>query len=361
MHATYSPHTLTQTIMDQLTREWLNSKTNSLATPTSTQTTLDVGRRRINDDKALGGSGALADVELVNQIETKLFAIRSLAYTTGALVGSGGSGQVFRTHREIGTNAVMKIQPRNDADEGELICNTTPREIFFLNLLSTEPWSPTLYDEFRFEDMQYIVMENVEGKDLLELGKEKKHLPIYSKRTWVFSIIKQIYDILVYLLSRGIHHGDLKLDNCMLEKDTNKVFLVDYGSTYQGEAGDVPRHATPDMDSPEMNHHRYGEPTHTGQDIWSFGVIVYVILHGFYPYAEASDGRYMDTSPTSALEIDDEAGNLFTFLSQTLKKNPGARFTLAQIGEWINRTTLDDNPSDDAFLPDLYCDSPRPR
>jgi len=333
--------------------EWMSAQFNPISTPSYIQEPLDFARKRIKDDKAVGGRAHPADVKLVNEIEAKLFEIRKFAYTTGALAGSGGFGKVFNTHRETNTNAVMKVQPRNDDDEDELIVDTTPREIFFLNLFSDEPWSPRLYDEFRFDDMQYIVMEKIEGKDLCKLRGDTQHLPIYAKRTWVFSIIKQMYEILTYLVSRKIHHGDLKLANIMLEKHTDKVYLVDYGFTYQGETGDVPRHATLDLGSPETKNIIYGRATHTGQDIWSFGVIVYTILHGFYPYAEASDGRYMDTSPTSDLEIDDEAGNLFTFLSRTLKKNPRARFTLAEIGEWINRTTVDDNPSDDDFLPDL--------
>ena len=101
---------------------------------------------------------------------------------------------------------------------------------------------------------------------------------------------------LSYMHLRGVVHRDLKLDNCIFANgsavaswgDDAPLKLIDFGLSVQLAEGELASGAqgTVYYLAPEMAHDRqYG----TAVDMWSLGVIVYMLLCGEAPFNSADD------------------------------------------------------------------------
>lgn len=142
----------------------------------------------------------------------------------------------------------------------------------------------------------YIVMELVSGGEMLERIYQKKKFTEREAK----SGIKLALDVLQYAHSRGIVHRDLKPGNILFvnERDDSPVKIADWGCAAKIPDMRNPRQGllevcgTPVFVSPEIlqrNERGYGAPT----DIWSLGIILYILLCGFPPFEhEEEDGLF---------------------------------------------------------------------
>lgn len=90
----------------------------------------------------------------------------------------------------------------------------------------------------------------------------------------------QLFSALSHCHANGVIHRDIKPENIMLTK-SNKVRLIDFGLSLIKTQKTVNEVAgTPYYMSPEMLNSRYDEKT----DIWSLGVLLYVLVSGYLPF-----------------------------------------------------------------------------
>lgn len=142
------------------------------------------------------------------------------------------------------------------------------------------------FDQYQ-EDTYYLVMEYVDGgtlKDMLEgLTKNKERLPLET----AIRIAREVADALAYAHRRHMVHRDIKPANIMLDKDTGKALLTDFGivklvgGQTMGYTATGALIGTPAYMSPEQ---ALGQSGDERADIYSMGVLLFQMVTGQLPY-----------------------------------------------------------------------------
>eukprot|EP01130_Rhizamoeba_saxonica_P007900 TRINITY_DN3196_c0_g1_i1.p1 TRINITY_DN3196_c0_g1~~TRINITY_DN3196_c0_g1_i1.p1 ORF type:complete len:536 (-),score=106.70 TRINITY_DN3196_c0_g1_i1:51-1658(-) len=179
----------------------------------------------------------------------------------------------------------------------------------------------SLLGVFQSEENLYIVMELVRGGELYDEIVRRK---TFSEKDASF-IMSQVFSALIYLHNKGIIHRDLKLENLLLvdNKATGKdivVKIADFGLSriYQGNLVQTAC-GTPFYVAPEV---LLGTGYSMNIDMWSSGIMLYILLSGRLPFHAASDielfdsileGRFVFKSPQFD-QVSEEAKDLISKL-----------------------------------------------
>jgi len=140
-----------------------------------------------------------------------------------------------------------------------------------------------LYDFFEEKKMFYMVIELMEGGELFERIVKKT---FYNEKE-ARDLIRILLDALAYLHHAGIVHRDLKPENLLLKSPYNDfdIKLADFGFAKKlnsnGKKSLDTQCGTPGYVAPEiLKGSKYGSEV----DMWSCGVIVYILLGGYPPF-----------------------------------------------------------------------------
>jgi len=194
-------------------------------------------------------------------------------------LGRGAFSTVVRAvNKETKENVAVKIIDKSKAS-GEHEEQRLKTEVAILNKVS-HPNIISLKALYDTDENLYLVMELVTGGELFDKIVEKGQ---YTERE-ASIVVKKILDAVQYLHSLHIAHRDLKPENLLLKSgDDTEVMLSDFGlSKIIGEE-QMMRTAcgTPYYVAPEVL-------AATGYDkevdLWSVGVITYLLLCGFPPF-----------------------------------------------------------------------------
>lgn len=189
----------------------------------------------------------------------------------------------------------------------------------------------------------YLVMEYMEGGELFDrIVKRDKF-----SESEVVNFVKQIAEAIGYLHEQGIAHRDLKPENILLPShESDDIKVGDFGlakpfGEMWGETFSLKTCAgTPQYTAPEvLSNDSYGPEV----DIWSLGVILFILLSGRSPFDRNSEGQTMRAIKNNDYtlntpdwqEISPEAKSLVTsMLVLDPSKRPTAKDILAN--SWIN-------------------------
>jgi calcium-dependent protein kinase len=153
-----------------------------------------------------------------------------------------------------------------------------------------------VFEYFQDNDRLYIVSEYVKGGELLhEMNRRKnKKLQHFTEEEAAF-MIKQILITINYLHNRKIVHRDIKPDNILIESmPTEKepdlpwqIKVIDFGTAMRFKPGSKIKQTfgTSYYIAPEVLDGAYNEKC----DLWSTGVILYMMLSGRPPFTGADD------------------------------------------------------------------------
>ncbi|MBQ6835958.1 MAG: Stk1 family PASTA domain-containing Ser/Thr kinase [Clostridia bacterium] len=195
------------------------------------------------------------------------------------VVGQGGMSVVYRAkcHRLNRMVAVKVLKDEFSRDDE--FKNRFQDESLSVAMLS-HPNIVAVYDVSKAEDMEYIVMELIDGITLKEYLQKKGHLS--WQETVYFAL--QIAKALQHAHNRGIIHRDIKPQNIMVLRDgTAKV--ADFGIAHQvskqqtynkGEAIGSVHYISPEQAK--------GSRIDNRADIYSLGVVMYEMLTGRLPF-----------------------------------------------------------------------------
>ncbi len=130
-------------------------------------------------------------------------------------------------------------------------------------------------------------MEYVQGGELFHYIEEKRGL----EEIEVVYLFRQVIAALIYCHRINIHHRDLKPENILLDRTTLQIKLVDFGMAAlqpQGKFLSTPC-GSPHYAAPEVVSLKPYDGSKA--DVWSCGVILYVMLVGAPPFNYSGDTR----------------------------------------------------------------------
>ena len=104
--------------------------------------------------------------------------------------------------------------------------NSKPLEVNLLQTVSDIPGVVRILDYHVTKESFFIVMEMFDGKDLFDYISESDPLGESVARMIFGQIVETVLDI----QSKGVLHGDIKDENILINSDTLKVKLIDFGS-----------------------------------------------------------------------------------------------------------------------------------
>lgn len=197
-------------------------------------------------------------------------------------VGTYGSVYLGRNLETNQTRAIKHI-PKNRIKNKERLDNEINAMI-----KGDHPNLCKLYEIIQDRRNLYLVLENCEGGELFDYITEKNKL----NEDEAGKVFRQIMLAINHLHFKGICHRDIKPENLMfLDKDyESPLKLIDFGLAKILENKHElmgTRIGTPFYISPEILKGSYSLKT----DIWSAGVILYILLCGYPPFYSDSDSE----------------------------------------------------------------------
>jgi len=295
-----------------------------------------------DDDLIDTGEEAADESELITLNE----GIRDF-YDIGNELGSGAYSVVYKaTNKASGENVAIKCidlcMIESEATPGVDPLLPLKREIKILKKID-HPNIIKLFEVFADEEKFYMVMELIPGEELFNLISTKGCFSENHAR----KLFRQIVVAVAYLHGQGIAHRDLKPENILIqgEGDNQIAKLADFGfAKYFKEDQMKTALGSPGYAAPELFvEESYKETV----DMWSLGVILFVLLSGEPPFfgqnlKELTDkiiaADFTFNEPWEA--ISDEAKSLVCHL---LVKDPAKRYTAAQCVDdpWVKGTNTE--------------------
>mmetsp|Transcript_14275 Transcript_14275/g.32438 ORF Transcript_14275/g.32438 Transcript_14275/m.32438 type:complete len:345 (-) Transcript_14275:118-1152(-) len=227
-------------------------------------------------DATSGGGGASSSAGASSS--SKKF---SEVYKIGKELGSGAFSVVKEgTKKSSGDSFAIKIVTKSKlSEEDELALKD---EIAVLKEMQ-HPNIIRLYDVFEEKEYYYLVTEKMMGGELFDRIVQKSYYNEKEARDTCIILFKAIQ----YCHSKQVAHRDLKPENLLLasaDNDSN-IKIADFGFAKKclRPASLTTQCGTPGYVAPEILE---GTPYDTKADMWSLGVIVYILLGGYPPFIE---------------------------------------------------------------------------
>ncbi|KAL3378478.1 hypothetical protein AABB24_004409 [Solanum stoloniferum] len=266
-------------------------------------------------------------------------------YELGEEVGRGHFGYTckakFKKGEVKGQEVAVKVIPKSKMTTAIAI-EDVRREVKILRALTGHSNLVKFYDSYEDHTNVYIVMELCEGGELLDriLSRGGKYSEDDAK-----TVMIQILKVVAFCHLQGVVHRDLKPENFLFtsKEENAQLKAIDFGLSDfvkpDERLNDIVGSAY--YVAPEVLHRSYS----TEADVWSIGVIAYILLCGSRPFwARTESGIFRsvlkaDPSfeeqpwPTLSSEAKD-------FVKRLLNKDPRKRMTAAQaLGHpWIKNS-----------------------
>ncbi|KAK5978715.1 Protein kinase domain-containing protein [Trichostrongylus colubriformis] len=199
-------------------------------------------------------------------------------YESSQLIGDGKFGRVYAVREKASGNefAAKVIRIKQQADRQEV-----EREVSILTQLR-HPRIAQIYDAFYTPNNEVVlIMEIVRGGELFDRVADESYV---LTEMAVVMIICQLCEAIDYIHEMNILHLDIKPENIMCVSQTgNRIKLIDFGLARYYDGTQELRYmaGTPEFAAPEVIKYEQLD-YHT--DMWSVGVITYILLSGYSPF-----------------------------------------------------------------------------
>ncbi|CAM9642889.1 unnamed protein product [Scytosiphon promiscuus] len=252
-------------------------------------------------------------------------------YQVGRTIGEGTFGKVkLAINTETGDKMAIKVLDKSIIQRQNMGAQVK-REISIMKLVR-HPYVVQLKEVLASSSKIFLVCELITGGELFDKIVEKQRFTEDEARFY----FRQLLEGIEYCHSQGVCHRDLKPENILLDGAGN-VKISDFGLSNLYSGGDDEAlkllHTTcgtPNYVAPEV----LADKGYDGRmaDVWSMGVILYVLLAGFLPFDEPS----MSTLFSKIQAADFSYPRWFSpearsVIDRILVPDPKQRLTLAQM------------------------------
>ena len=256
-------------------------------------------------------------------------------------LGKGKFGLVkLGIHKLTGRKVAIKIINKQGITEQEMQLTKTEIEIL---KIGQHPNIITLYDIIENEEKIYIIMEYCAGSDLFAYIEER-NFKLPEKHA--AQIIRKLSSAVYYLHSFGIIHRDVKPENILMTDKTEyaDIRLLDFGLSKivrQGEKCTEP-YGTLSYVSPEV---LQDIPYDERCDLWSIGVITYLLLSGVLPFDDENNIKEIarktvyEKTPFYPSLFQNVSKEAIDFVDKLLQKDPDKRMKMTELFEhpWMKK------------------------
>ncbi|CAL9096890.1 unnamed protein product [Musa acuminata var. zebrina] len=289
-----------------------------------------------------------------NAIIGKPFAdVRSL-YSLGKELGRGQFGVTYlctetATGAQYACKSVSKRKLATKSDREDI-----KREIQIMQHLTGQANIVEFKGAYEDRNSVNLVMELCAGGELFDRIIAKGH---YSERA-AAAICRDIVNVVNICHFMGVMHRDLKPENFLLATNEEDAMLkaTDFGLSVFIEEGKVYKDIVGSAYyiAPEVLKQRYGKEI----DIWSAGVILYILLSGVPPFWAETERGIFDAILKGEIDFESApwpsiSSSAKDLVMKMLKQDPKKRITAAQVLQhpWmVEGGEASDNPIDSAVL-----------
>ena len=262
-------------------------------------------------------------------------------YEVKQKIGKGKFGLVkCGINKETNKQVAIKIMAKKNMDKSDL--ELAKVEIDILKI-SQHPNIIKLYDIYENENYIYIIMEYCSGGDLLSYFEYYEY---QLKETKVCEIIHKLSMAIYFLHSYGIVHRDLKPENILMTDLTPEadIRLLDFGLSkiIGNEEKCTEPYGTLSFVAPEV---LQGKPYDKSVDLWSIGIITFLLLCGYLPFDDKHSEREIARQTIQdPVPFENKIWNKYspearTFVEGLLQKKPEKRYSIKELLEhpWIKK------------------------
>ncbi|XP_044505230.1 calcium-dependent protein kinase 32-like [Mangifera indica] len=269
-------------------------------------------------------------------------------YELGRELGRGEFGVTYLcTDKESGETyackSISKKKLRTAIDIEDV-----RREVEIMRQLPKHPNIVSLKDTYEDDNAVHLVMELCEGGELFDRIVARGH---YTERAAAV-VTKTIVEVVQMCHKHGVMHRDLKPENFLFadKKETSPLKAIDFGLSVFFRPGEIFTEivGSPYYMAPEVLKRNYGPEV----DVWSAGVILYILLCGVPPFwAETEQGvaqaiirSVIDFKRDPWPKVSDNAKDL---VRKMLDPDPRKRLTAQQVLEhpWLQNAKKAPNVS----------------
>lgn len=257
-------------------------------------------------------------------------------YELGRLLGQGTFAKVYYARNlKTGMSVAIKVIDKEKILKVGMI-EQIKREISVMRLVR-HPNVVELYEVMASKTKIYFVMEYVKGGELFGKVAKGKLKEDVARRYF-----QQLISAVDYCHSRDVYHRDLKPENLLLDENGN-LKVSDFGLSALAESKrqDGLLHTTcgtPAYVAPEVINRKGYDGAKA--DIWSCGVILYVLLAGYLPFHDSNLMEMYRKIGKGEFKFPNWFGpEVRRLLSKILDSNTSSRISMAKImdNSWFRK------------------------
>ncbi|KAH7512276.1 hypothetical protein FEM48_Zijuj12G0073500 [Ziziphus jujuba var. spinosa] len=293
---------------------------------------------------------ASAGLQAESVLQTKTGHLKEY-YNLGEKLGHGQFGTTFRcvekaTGKEYACKSIAKrkLLTREDVED-------VRREIQILHHMAGNPNVISIKGAYEDAVAVHVVMELCAGGELFDRIIKRGH---YTERK-AAQLTRTIVGVIQACHALGVMHRDLKPENFLFvnDQEDSPLKAIDFGLSVFFKPGEIFHDVvgSPYYVAPEVLRKRYGPEA----DVWSAGVILYILLSGVPPFWAESEQEIFEEVLHGDLDFTSDPWPNISESAKDLVRNmlvrdPKKRLTAHEVlcHPWIQ---------DDGVAPDMPLDS----